>query len=139
MSEGAHQPGDLPVDRWANRSRGSRAEEHALKGRGSLHDLIDEVGQLNLLASDAVREVAVRLVVAHTKERRRVIGGHQADQDDLYSALEDTASITELEAALIEKTRADLGLAPGFQVPPNSLLARLLGRDQGQRRPADGS
>ena len=36
-----------------------------------------------------------------------------------------------LESELVEESRADLGLRSGFQVPPGSLLAKLLGRGQG--------
>jgi hypothetical protein len=48
------------------------------------------------------------------------------DDDEGRRASE--AKIWKLRGALIDRTRADLGLGSSLQVPPRSLLARLLGR-----------
>jgi hypothetical protein len=93
------------------------------------HDLGYEVAQLELLASRPVRRVARELVAAHEKEALRLTLA-KPGQDDYEGRRASQVKIEALEETLVDRTRADLGLGPSFQVPPRSLLAKLLGRDQ---------
>jgi hypothetical protein len=112
-------------DAWA----GSKAQQHALKGLDLLHDLTYETAQLDLLASDYVRQAARALVVAHQKEAGRLVG-LKPGQDDDDARRTNQVKIEELNTALVERTRADFGLGSSQQVPPNSILGRTPGRDR---------
>jgi hypothetical protein len=125
-------------DAWA----GSNAQEQWRKGAQLIVDLRFEVAQLDLLASRPVRQAAGELVRAHAMEAARLRdderlaapikeAARRSGQDDSEGRRASQVRIGELQSALVEVTRADLGLGPGFQVPPRSLLAQLLGRYQG--------
>jgi hypothetical protein len=90
----------------------------------SVRDLRYEVAQLDLLASRAVRRVAGALVTAHQHEALRLIAG-KPGEDDYPARRDGQVKITDLELALIETTRTDLGL-DRFEAPPGSLLGRML-------------
>jgi hypothetical protein len=64
--------------------------------------------------------------------RAHGIGSGLSGADDWFQLFtEQNNKIVRLHAELVEKARADLGLASSFTVPPHSLLAKILGRDQG--------
>lgn len=116
MSEGDAWPDTEMKQRWE-------------KGWQLIEDLRYEVAQLDLLASGSVRKAARELVRAHQEDWVRVVETTPG-MDDNEGRRATQVKIRELQSALIEMTRADLGLGPGFQVPPRSLLAKLLGRYQ---------
>jgi hypothetical protein len=117
---------------WA----GSEASQHWEKGWRLMMDLRYEVAQLDLLASRPVRKAARELVGAHVDEGSRYVDA-QSGQDDDEGWGANLVKIEELQDELVEITRADLGLGPGFQVPPNSFLATLLNRNPARRAPHD--
>jgi hypothetical protein len=123
MSEGDAWPDTETKRRWE-------------KGWQLIEDLRYEVAQLDLLASGPVRKAASELVRAHMGEWVRAVEtGPGLDYDEGRQASQ--VKIRELRSVLVERARADLGLGPGIQVPPRSLLAKLLGRYQEQPRPDD--
>jgi hypothetical protein len=108
---------------------GSETQQKMTKDLQLLHDLRYEVAQLDLLASRPVREAARELVMAHDKEALRLVLT-TLGEDDSEDRRDSQVKIKALEEGLVERTRADLGLGPGLQVPPNSLRAKFLGRSQ---------
>ena len=99
-------------------------DPHWDKGRQLLHDLRYEVAQLDLLASRAVRQVTRDLVAAHETEPTRLVTLAKPGQDDFKGRRAAQVRIEELQGALVERARADLGL--GLRVPPGSLLGQFL-------------
>jgi hypothetical protein len=90
-----------------------------------LRDLRYEVAQLDLLASRAVRQLAGDLLDAHQAEATRLLITVKPGQDDSGNSEAVRAKIEELQSALVEGARADLGL--GLPVPPpQGLLGKLL-------------
>ena len=110
-------------DAWV----GSDGERRTQRGLQLMRDLYYEFAQLDLLASPAVRHVAARLIRAHEPSPAWLVGA-KTDEDDFESWLAKADAIREEEAALIERARTDLGLGSGLQVPPRSLLAKILAR-----------
>jgi hypothetical protein len=104
---------------------GTKAEENLDKGARLAYDLACQAAQLDLLASDSVRQAAHALVVAHQKEPGRLLMGFKPGQDDNDGRWACAVKIGQLEAALVERTRADLGLGPGYQ-PSGNLPASFL-------------
>ena len=92
---------------------------HWDKGRELLHDLRYEVAQLDLLASWAVRQVARDLFAAHVKEMERLVLTAEPGQGDSEGRQAAQVKIQELQSALVERARTDLGL-------PGSLRSRHL-------------
>lgn len=82
----------------------------------------------------ALRDVAAKLLRGHesTQHWLRLAGGAD-DWSELVT--EQNNKIVGLHAELVDTTRADLGLGPKYQVPGHSLLAKLLGREQGRQTP----
>jgi hypothetical protein len=109
-------------------SPGTWVDPHWDTGRQLLRDLRFEIAQLDLLASRTVRQAASALEMAHDKERRRLLLQARPGQGDYEGRRTARVKIKELQSALLEGARTDLGLGLGMQVPPRSLLARLLGR-----------
>ena len=101
-------------------------DSHWDKGVKLLHDLRYEVAQLgqDLLASRTVRQVAGGLVAAHVKEMERLVLTAKPGQRDSEGRGAALVKIQELQSALAERARTDLGL--GLRVPPGSLLGRYL-------------
>jgi hypothetical protein len=106
----------------------TRMELHEDKGRELLRDLRNEVAQLDFLASRAVRQVARDLVEAHQREMSRLVTKAQSRQNPFEVTLAAQDRIKELQSALMERSRTDLGLDLGVRVPPGSLLGQMLGR-----------
>jgi hypothetical protein len=100
-------------------------DPHWKKGFGLWRDLRYEVNQLDLLASSSVRQAARDLVEAHAKERSRLLN-RLPGQDDFEDRYKAHLKFEELQDALGERTRIDLGLAPRMRVQPRSLLGMLL-------------
>jgi hypothetical protein len=96
---------------------------HWEKGVHLVSGLNFEIAQLELLASSAVRQVAHDLADAHTRESARV-PREVLGENGLEATRAAQAKINELETALVEATRADLGL--GLAKPPKSLLGMLI-------------
>jgi hypothetical protein len=93
------------------------------EGRKLLHDLRYEVARLDLLASSPVRRVASDLVEAHVQESNRLgVTTPRPDEAKAREASQDL--IAQLQAALVDGARADLGLGPAK--PSKSLLGMLL-------------
>ena len=116
---------DMSADAaWA----GSEGEQHLKKGVQVVEDLRYEVAQLDLLASSPVRQIAGELVRAHHYEVLRLILTKPGHDDPRRQEGRD--KIVKLQRTLVERTRTDLGIGPSVQVPPHSLLAKMLGRDQ---------
>jgi hypothetical protein len=107
-------------------ARPTLVDAHWEKGWQLLHDLRYEVAQLDLLASRAVRQAARDLAAAHEQEASRLVLTAEPGQDDYEGRQAAKDKIEELQSALTEKTRADLGL--GVRVPPGSLLGQMLAR-----------
>jgi hypothetical protein len=103
------------------------AREQLMAGMGLHGKLQFEAAQLDLLASPQVRKAAHDLATAHSRIRHGIIR-FQSDPAAFRHGQESGAD--EFYEWLVEQARADLGLGSGFQVPPRSVLARLLGRDQ---------
>lgn len=101
-------------------------DSHWDKGWQLMHDLRFEVAQLDLLASRAVRQAARDLAAAHEGEASRLVLTAEPGQGDSEGRRAAKDKIEKLQGALVESTRADLGL--GLRVPPGSLLAEILGR-----------
>ncbi len=99
-------------------------DSHWEKGWQLLHDLRYEVAQLDLLASGTVRQAAGDLVAAHEGETSRLMLLVKPGKDDYEGRRAIQDKIHELQSALVESTRTDLGL--GLPVPPRSLLGKLL-------------
>jgi hypothetical protein len=116
--------GDVPID----------SEDHPWrKGWRVVEDLRYQVAELDLLASTTVREFAHRLVAAHEQEAAHLVLRPRQGENDSERRQGFRAEVQDLEAELVERTRADLGLAPGLQVPHTSLLGRSLGRGRNQK------
>jgi hypothetical protein len=102
------------------------------KGRKLIEDLRYEVAQLDLLAGSAVRQVANGLLEAHLEEVARLLRAEPGR--DEVEARRARTRILELQWALVDAAREDLGLSLGLglAVPPGSLLGRLLASRSGQ-------
>lgn len=98
-------------------------DAHWRKGRQLLHDLRFEIAQLDLLASRTVRQAARDLEMAHEKEVSRLLAA-KPGQDGYEGRQAARVKLQELQSALLEGARTDLGL--GLQAPPRSLLGKLL-------------
>lgn len=96
---------------------------HWQKGVHLVSGLNFEIAQLELLASSAVRQVVHDLADAHAREAGRV-PREVLGENGLEATLAAQAKINELETALVEAARADLGL--GLAKPPKSLLGMLI-------------
>jgi hypothetical protein len=118
---------------------GGKGSPHWEQGWKLLTDLRYEAAQLDLLASRPVREAVGELIATHQREATRLVAVIAArDRSGEWERrIASQAKIKALGKVLVERTRADLGLGPGIQVPPRSLLAKLLGRYQEQPRPDD--
>jgi hypothetical protein len=90
------------------------------KGLQLTHELRYEVAQLDLLASTEVRRAAADLVNAHDRVSMRVATKH-----DGLELLEHAGEIVQLQAALVERARADLGLSSEQLEMPRGLTGRL--------------
>jgi hypothetical protein len=119
MGEGDEWPDTKMKQRWQ-------------KGWQLLEDLRYEVAQLDLLASGPVRKAARELVRAHEEDWVRVVetkpGVHDAE-----GGRANDVKIRELQSALVETTRADLGLGPAGALPlpkPRSLIGKIRARAQ---------
>ena len=87
----------------------AEAGQHLMKGVRLLDDLRYEVAQLELLASQPVRQAAGELVIAHEKEVARIMVAKSGRNDpQARSAFRN--KIRKLHEALVESTRTDLGL-----------------------------
>lgn len=98
---------------------------HWKKGSELLDDLRFELAQLDLLASRPVRDAADELWGAHEMERTRlmlIVPMQPGEERERRRAAQ--IEIQKLEIALLEGTRADLGLGPAK--PNKSLLGMLL-------------
>ena len=91
------------------------------KGRQLLLDLRYEIAQLDLLASRTVRQAAGDLFEAHQAEATRLLVTAMPGQDDSESREAAQVKIEVLQDALMERTRADLGL--GVPVRPGASWA----------------
>jgi hypothetical protein len=112
-------------DAWA----GSKGLQHFDECTHLLLDLRYEVAQLDLLASRPVRQAAGELVDAHQNEALRLSITTRGEED--YPPRQaNYDKLGKLQGALVERTRADLGLGPSLKVPPRSLLGKILARDQ---------
>ena len=92
--------------------RTRQMDPHWDQGRQLVHDLRYEVAQLDLLASGPVRQAALDLVKAHEKETTRLLVMAKPGQSDYEDRLAAKVKIEELQGALVESTRIDLGLGP---------------------------
>jgi hypothetical protein len=105
------------------------ARVHWGAGSEAYEKLRFEVAQLDLIAGHQLRDVANKLVGEHESARQWLRPASGAD--DWFQLLtEQNNKIIRLHTELVEKTRADLGLASSLTVPPHSLLAKILRRDQ---------
>lgn len=95
---------------------------HLSKGSELLRDLRFEVAQLDLLASSPVRQSALALVEAHESEMLRLMY-MEPGQDDSDCREAAKLKVEELQAALVQATRTDLGL--DFAKPVKDLLGYL--------------
>jgi hypothetical protein len=93
-------------------------------------DLHFEVAQLDLLASPAVREAAGNLIAAHKEEAKNLARPRGTDTyEEICEARQATQNtIEQLEKALIDMARTDLGLRSAPLARPRSLLGRLVGK-----------
>jgi hypothetical protein len=101
---------------------------HMRQGVQLLGDLRYQVAQLDLLASPAVRQVARALALVHANEAVRLAKPPKPDEDHNQARQASQNAIRELEKALVERTRADLGISSSLRVPRNSILGRMLAR-----------
>jgi hypothetical protein len=92
-----------------------------------------EVAQLDIMAGRPLRDVAAKLVREHESPWHWLRPASGGEANLLESLYEQHNKIVGLHAELVERTRTDLGLDSSLQVPPRSLLAKLLGRHQGAR------
>jgi hypothetical protein len=102
------------------------ARQHLVTGTELSEKLRFEAAQLDLLAGPQVREAAHHLAGFHN----RIMIDITASAPGLAPLKIHAASLYALHDRLVEQARADLGLAPSYQVPPNSILGRILGRDR---------
>jgi hypothetical protein len=66
--------------------------------------------------------------MAHEKEVTRLLLLAKPGEDGFEGRQAAQVKIEKLQSALLGGARVDLGLGLGVQVPPRSLLAKLLGR-----------
>lgn len=107
------------------------AQQRIRKGWEALRDLHYEATHLDLLASGAVRQAARDLVVAHDKEMNRLTFPPRPDTDENAARRASQGVIGELEVALVERAREDLGVSSVRPAEkPRSLIGKLGARQE---------
>lgn len=90
-------------------------------------DLYFEVAQLDLLASEPVRNAALELHAAHDEETARLMQPKQDDEESMRAA---QLKIVRLHFVLVERSRTDLGVGL-----PERLASMLLAKTNGPQTP----